>query len=448
MTRPLPTLLCALALFASCTREQHTNVLLITIDTLRNDHCSVSGYARRTTPRLEALAREGARLALAYAPCATTGPSHASMFTSLYPITHGLVKNGSNLDPKFPTLAGTLRQRGYATAAVVSSFVLDSKFGYDHGFETYDDRFAVEGSTTHQERFEGHEVVGGFDQRADVATRKAVGALGELARARRPFFLFVHYFDPHSPYAPPPGWAGRFASRDTATDELAATIERYDEEIAFADHEIGRLLDALRDLGLEHDTLVVLAGDHGEGLMQHGHMEHGVHIYEEAVRVPLMFRLPGRIAAGRVLSEPVELLDVFPTVLQLTGAEPMSGLQGRSLADALAGRAALDPRRAIHLHRRHYVPGMLGNIPVAGEKFGLRLGPWKYIEGEEEGTRELFNLDDDPGERVNRFDSSPDVAERLRTSLQAWKDAFDRNRMPGSVSPEDRERLRALGYTD
>jgi hypothetical protein len=126
----------------------------------------------------------------------------------------------------------------------------------------------------------------------------------------------------------------------------------------------------------------------------------------------------------------------------------MSGLQGRSLADALVGGAALDPRRAIHLHRRHYEPGMLGKIPVAGEKFGLRLGSWKYIEGEEEGTRELFNLDEDPGERVNRYDASPDVAEQLRTSLQAWRRAADRNRMPGTISPEDRERLRALGYTD
>ena len=422
--------------------------MLITIDTLRNDHCSISGYAQHTTPRLEALARQGSRMTLAYAPSATTGPSHASIFTSLYPITHGVLKNGANLDAKSTTLAETLRRRGYATAAVVSSFVLNAKFGYDRGFDTYDDDFVAATATIHQTELEGHEVGGGFDQRADVTTRKALGVLRHLARGRPPFFLFVHYFDPHNPYVPPAEWAARFPGADGADDDLAATIARYDAEIAFADDEVGRLLDGVRDLGLDPDTLIVVASDHGEGLMQHGHMEHGVHIYEEAVRVPLLFRLPGRIAAGRVLSEPVELLDIFPTILELTGAQSTPGLRGRSLAAALVAGAALDPRRPIHLYRRHYEPGHDGNIPVAGDKLGIRLGSWKYIEGEEEGTRELFNLDDDPGERMNLFDSSPDVAKELATSLAAWRKAFDRNLPPGSLSPEDRERLRALGYVE
>ena len=330
---------------------------------------------------------------------------------------------------------------------MVSSFVLNAKFGYAHGFASWDDRFSDETSTIHQERFQGHEVGGGFDQRADVATEKAVRVLEGLAEERRPFFLFVHYFDPHFPYAPPPEWAARFASADAA-DELAAAIDRYDGEIAFADDRIGALLDALGRLGVARDTLVVLTADHGEGLMQHGHMEHGVQIYEEAVRVPLLFRLPGRIEAGGVVSEPVELIDLFPTVLELIGAERPPGLTGRSLAGALTAGARLDPKRPIHLHRRYYAPGRVGDIEVAGEKFGIRIGPWKYIEGEEEGTRELFNLDEDPGERVNRYATGGDVVERLRASLTAWRTAFDRKTPPGSISPEDRERLRAMGYVE
>jgi arylsulfatase A-like enzyme len=436
---------------SSCGRgptERRPNVLLVTIDTLRDDHCSVSGYELQTTPTLEALARDGARMELSYAPTATTGPTHASILTSLYPIAHGVLKNGMSLDEGFPTLAETLSASGYRTAGVVSSFVLDAKFGYGQGFDVFEDDFEPATATITRNMFQGVPVDGAFDRPADRTTEEAVYLLKQFVRGDEPFFLFVHYFDPHAPYVPPEPFASLHPS-GSADDALAQKIRAYDGEISFSDREIGKLLQVLEESDLERDTLVVVTADHGEGLMQRGHMHHGVHIYEEAVRVPLLFRWPGKIEAGRTLGEPVELIDLMPTILELVGVEPGDAFHGRSLAGALAGGESLDPQRSVFLHRRHYEPRRIGDIAVAGEKFGIRVGPWKYIVGEEEGTRELFNLQEDPGELVNVCERFPAVADELQEKLAAWKEAFGRE--DGgleTLSPEDLERLKALGYVE
>jgi arylsulfatase A-like enzyme len=400
-------------------RPRPLNVLLVTLDTLRNDHCSLSGYARETTPALDELARGGTRFALAYAPTATTGPSHATLFTSRFPITHGVVKNGMALGPDFLTLAETLQGAGYRTAAVVSSFVLDAKFGFDQGFESYDDSFDPRFVTIKRTEFDGHSVDGAFDQRGNETTRKATAELARLAEAGAPFFLFVHYFDPHAPWVPPPEWPARLGPAPPGPPADPALIDAYDGEIAFTDSELGKLLAAIVASGLAADTLVVVTADHGEGLMQHGHMNHGVNIYEEAVRVPLVFHLPGRIEAGHVVHEPVELLDVAPTILALAGVTPREAPDGRSLAGPLTEGGRLDAEHPVFLHRRYYDPTTMDGRPVAGEKFGVRVGPWKYIEGPDEGTRELYNLADDPGETTNVAGRHPDLAEKAATYMKA-----------------------------
>jgi len=444
----LTALVSASLLGSSCHRESRLNVIVISIDTLRDDHCSMSGYERPTTPFLEKLASQSTRMQLAYAPTATTAPSHASLFSSLYPITHGVVKNGVPLDPSFETLAETLGEHGYATAAVVSSYVLNAKFGFDQGFDDFDDDFDPAGATIERDELGGEAVTGAFDQRADAATDKAIALLENLGREAGPFFLFVHYFDPHAPYVPPPGpWAARFDSGQPG--DLARAVDAYDAEIAFTDDEIGRLLGHLEQADLPGETLVVITSDHGEGLMQHGHMRHGLQIYEEAVRVPLLFHLPGRVSAGQALDEPVELVDVMPTVLELAGVVAENEIQGRSLAGALAGDAELDPDRPVFLHRRHYESGWIGEFRVSGEKFGIRRGPWKYVEGEEGGPGELFNLEDDPAERVNLLESSRDVADGLSLEIRAWREAHGRGAQEiPPLSDEDRERLKALGYVE
>ena len=246
---------------------------------------------------------------------------------------------------------------------------------------------------------------------------------------------------------PPPGFAGRF-DPGAGADALARDVARYDEEIAFADAELGRLLGALDRLGLAGNTIVVVTADHGEGLMDHGHMEHGVHVYEEQVRVPLVVRWPGHVAPRRI-EGPVELADVRPTLQELLGLPPGAAFEGRSLAPALLTGAALDPERPIHLYRRHFAGEQRGEAYVKGEKFGVRVGRWKLIDGPEEGTRELYDLEADPHERVNRIDDEPDVAADLSARLAAWRAGrTGAAGAPLQVSPEERERLRALGYTE
>ncbi len=439
------------ALCVSCAQSPEPpppNVLLVTVDTLRSDHCSVQGYARKTTPQLEGFAGRGARFALAYAPTATTAPTHATILTSLYPIAHGLRKNGEVLSADLRTLPEILRDHGYRTAAVVSSFVLDAKFGFSQGFDVYDDDFEAASATMPVPVWQEHEIGGAFDQPANIATDKALSWLREPRSAEQPFFLWVHYFDPHAPYVPPEPFASRFTPHDADSD-LEAQIAAYDGEIAFADGEIGRLLEFVERSELSSNTLVVITADHGEGLMQHGHPHHGAQIYEEAVHVPLLLRFPGRVAEGKTLVEPVQLVDLLPTVLELTGIEAQDGLEGRSLAGALAGREILDPLRPVYLHRRHYEPGQVGEIRVSGEMFGIRVGAWKYIEVIEEERRELFNLEEDPGERANLYEPASPVVLELAAALEAWKKASARaTPAPGGVvlSEEDEKRLRALGY--
>jgi arylsulfatase A-like enzyme len=410
------------------------NVLLISVDTLRPDHLGCYGYEPIETGNIDGIAEDGFLFTQAHACVPLTLPSHTSLLTGMSPISTGVRDNGAFVLPgNFVTLAEALKAEGYSTAAFVSTFVLDSRFGLDQGFDIYDDRMETSASAT------------GFYFPERTAAHVNKPALDWLSKAEEPFFAFVHYFDPHYPYTPPDGYDSMFATG--SDDDLVGAIGAYDGEIAFADREVDVLLRFLERSGLDDETLVVVTADHGEGLMDHGHLKHGIHVYEEAVRVPLLFRLPGGTEGGKILAEPVELLDLMPTILDLAGVEAGDDLQGRNLAGALRGTDRLDPGRAVYLHRRHYDPQTIGRIRVAGEKFGIRVGPWKYIEGEEGDSPELFHLIDDPQERVNLADSRPDVAEDLASRIAAWKAAHARGGFEQpELSPEDRERLEALGY--
>jgi len=429
-------------------KDERPNILLISLDTVRRDHCSTYGYERATTPNLAVVAKQGTSFDLAYAPTSTTGPTHATIFTSLYPIAHGVVKNGLILSAKHETLAEILRRTGYQTCSIVSSFVLHSKFGYAQGFTHYDDSFPHPESTVKLQAWDGHHVEEAFDRRAYYATSRAIRWLKERRDPNRPFFLFVHYFDPHDPYTPPGVFAGRFAPGEASEDSLEKNIGLYDGEIAFTDQEVGNLLSSLEWIGLEDETLVVVFSDHGEGLMDHGHMNHGVDIYEEAVRVPLLFRWPNRVPQGRVTSAPVGLVDLAPTILDLVGIGAGGGsFQGRSLAGSISGETALDPERPIYLYRRHCEEGYRQDVWVKGEKFGIRAGVWKYIEGREEGTKELFNLESDPRETTNLYDAAPEKADELGSQLEGWVRAHMRARsVQGRIPKEDLSRLRKIGY--
>lgn len=439
-------LVVAVALWLTLRPARPPNILLVTIDTLRADHCSAYGYARPTTPQLDRLAREGVLFEAAYAPMATTGPSHASMFTGLPPRSLGLLKNGQLLRPELHTLAESFGAQGHDTAAFVSSYVLNHSFGFNQGFLTYDDDFAEGQPSGRTAVWEGRQVPEEFDRRADQTRARAVrwlGDRGHLGPGQPPFFLWVHLFDPHSPYDPP--GEHRLFSPVAGDGELEATKAAYDGEVHFADAELGRLVEALREAGRLEDTLLIVVGDHGEGLMDHGHMAHGLHLYEEAVRVPLVIRWPQRLRPRRV-REPISLVDLASSLLALVGQPKALGLAGdASLAPLLKG-AAGDLEKPVFLERRHYETGVVHGFSVKGVKLGVRKGRFKYLEAPEEGTSELYDLAADPGERSNLQRQQRQRADELAALLQVWIAKTPRAPAQPMLSEEAAERLRSLGY--
>ncbi len=419
------------------------NVLLIVIDTLRADHLGCYGYGRDTSPNIDRFSRTGVLFENAYCQMPTTGPSHASIFTSQYPRSHGVLKNGWTLSGTYPTLAEILRENGYATAAVVSSFALSSEFGYARGFDYYDEQFTPEGSTMPADKeWEGHAVKGGFDQRADVTTRKATNWLGQ--NDGKPFFLWVHYFDPHWPYSPPEPHAKRFiADGQTPTEQL---IARYDGEVRLVDEEIGKLLDFVKAKKLDSNTLIIIMSDHGEGLGDHGFMKHGKLLYDEQTRVPLIMSLPGVIPENMRLDVALQSTDILPTVIDLLGLELKGNSSGHSLLKTI--RKAEQPSdHIIFLERRNYAGSTGPETGIVGNKFAVRQGNMKYIWAPEEGAEDLYNLAEDPGELTNIVDRDPKTAGKMQDMIRHWMEEQGKVRHQ-RIDDRARQKLEALGYIE
>lgn len=393
------------------------NVLLVTIDTLRWDHLGCYGYAGGTSPVLDALAAGGVRFETVLMHVPLTAPSHASILTGLIPPRHGVRDNGAFvLDQSVPTLEGALASAGYHTAGFVSGFPLDRRFGFASGFEVYDDRMS-RGARSARAVY--------LERNASDTTSKILEWLDNI-RTRadaRPWFAWVHYFDPHAPYDPPPDLLERFPAN------------RYDGEIAFVDQQIGRLLERLVASGEAERTVVLVTADHGESLGDHGEETHGVLIYDSTLRVPWIMAGPG-IREGLVSKTVARGVDVMPTLLDLAGQATPAGLDGRSLRPALEGMSMGDEPAYIEslLARRH-----LGWAPL----HGLRSAAWKLIEAP---RRELYDLDRDPGERDNVIDAQGERAASLARRLQADMRATAAQATKAPTDREAAERLRALGY--
>jgi len=295
-------------------------------------------------------------------------------------------------------------------------------------------------------RWEGRDVTTeGFDRRADGTTRLALEWLESEREPGRPFFLFVHYFDPHAPYDPPASHRARFT--DQPLPGSSEAVDRYDEEIAYTDAQMARLLDGVRgDPQLRDRTLVVIVGDHGEGLGQHGHMAHGINIYEEAVRVPLLMWWPEHLEGGSRVEAPVSVVDVAPTILGMLGVDLGDSLPGRDLQPAIAGRSEPVYTHPVVLYRRYYEPRIVRGIPVEGYKLGVRSGRWKLIVGPAEGSLELFDLENDPLESANLAAERPETVSGLLARLQDHRRRADLLGGGEDIAATDRARLRALGY--
>jgi len=442
--------------------DPRPNVVVVSLDTTRADHLSTYGYERETTPRLTQLASEGIRFDAAYAPSATTGPTHASLFTGLAPMAHDVRKNGQHLAAPLVTLAERLSAAGFETAGVVSSFVLSARFGFDQGFDLWDEDFSQATTPEGVTVWEGLEIEGKFYGSAEDTTRRALGWLDARAHPDQPFLLLVHYFDPHDPYLPPPDFEPPFEVGPRAALKQVRTVFLYDLLIAFTDLQVGALLDGLDARGLGEDTLVVVVGDHGEGLMDHGHPHHGAQIYEEAVRVPFVARWPGRIEPGQVVTTPTAIVDLKSALVEVTGGEPVEPafLAYRLGAEPAAPSEPGEEAAPVFLYRRHYEPADLTDtISVRGEQYGVRHGRWKLIEAPEEGRIELYDLESDASERENRAEAEPERVAELATlvdrwraeadaALRAWRAAAGHPPSEHALDPDERARLEALGYVE
>ncbi len=387
-------------------------VVLISVDTLRADHLPVYGYRGVATPTIDRLAAEAVVFERAYAHSPQTLPSHASLFTGRLPFQHGVRDNlGFTVKPEELLLAERLKAQGFETAAAVSAYVLRRQVGLDQGFDLYDDQMPPASP----------EVSIAQVQRDGSKTLEVIERWLS-ARSTRRMFLFVHLYEPHKPYAPPPRF-GQYAP--------------YDGEIAYADELVGRLLQGLKDRRLYDPALIVFVSDHGEGLGDHGEQEHGVFLYDETIRVPLLVKLPGGRSAGRRVRRPVQLTDVTPTILDLVGAQPDPTMHGRSLRPLLEGRTPATPEEGVYaeaLYARYHFGW--------SELYSLTDARYHYIKAPRE---ELYDLATDPDERRNLALERPQVRVAMRAALERLL-AGSRLDRPGQVSDEERERLQALGY--
>lgn len=390
------------------------NVLLITMDTTRADRLGCYGNDQIATPALDRLATEGVLFTDAVTPAPTTLPSHASILTGLFPIRHGARANAYyRLDDAKLTLAEILQSNGYATGAVVSAIVLNSRYGLSQGFERYQDDLS-----------EGRERpwLGGRELPADAAADRALAWLARQGHDK--FFLWVHFFDPHAPYTPPQPFQDQYKDNP------------YDGEIAFVDEQIGRLLKHLDDSNIRERTLVVVAGDHGESLGEHDEWTHGILLYDSSLRVPFIMNCGSRLGGGVEVTPTVSTADIMPTVLSLLGLGVPEGLDGADLTQPMP------EDRAIYCDTLEGL-SQYGLAPL----MGVFQGGMKYILGP---TSELYDRTRDPFELDNIIEARLDTAKKMRNELEGLVGGdpvaamfVAPTRQPDSAELED---LQALGY--
>jgi len=392
------------------------DVLLVTIDTLRADRLGCYGYAAAHTPNLDALARRGARFAVAVAHAPLTAPSHASILTGVTPLGHGVRDNGAYVLPSsVRTLAEDFRQAGYGTVAFVSGFPLKRRFGFDRGFDSYDD---------HLPRGKDARRTAYVERTADRTTDAALAWLdsaGADAAARKPLFAWVHYFDPHAPYEAP-------------AEAMAGAASPYDGEIAFVDAQLGRLLQRLEARRPERPLYVLVVADHGESLGEHGEDTHGIFLYDATVRVPLIVAGPD-VREGVVSQTVARGIDVTPTLLDYAGL-PARTVMGRSLRRAAAGEKLSDePAYSESLHPQL----QYGWAPL----FAWRTAKHKLIEAP---RPELYDLEADAAEQKDAAARDPQRLEAMRRELSRMMAGATTPSAETAVDAETKERLAALGY--
>ncbi|MFH1619000.1 MAG: sulfatase [bacterium] len=426
------------------------NVVMILMETLRRDHLSCYGYPRKTSPNIDKLSAESVVFENAFAQSSQSLISAASIFTGLYPPTHGVISGRNRLDPDIATLAGELKKRGYKTAAFTAGFFLNHSFGLNSGFEVYKD-------TRDFGTF--HDILP--DAMRWMRENKA-----------KKFFLLVHSYDCHAPYRAPKEFLDRFnkgydgilskvvldynlADRvyedglyedfrlkkkvaGLGKRDIDYIVSQYDGAVLYADSYVGRLLSEVEAQGLKDKTLVLFMASAGEALMDHGTIISSFHgmLYDEGIHVPLMFRVPG-VGAFRAKTE-AQLVDVMPTVLDILRVDIPKGAQGITLKPVLKQTGESIPVRTVYSE----TPSLATSLPC----IGIRKYPWKLISAD--GRYELFNLADDPKEKKNLAEEKPEVLEARTADLNLFLASIPRRKVRSDKRPTAivRERMKAMGY--
>lgn len=431
------------------------NLIIISIDTLRPDHLGCYGYHRDTSPNIDMLASEGVLFADVTSQSPWTLPSQASLFTSAYPSTHGLTREGKSLDPEFKTLAEYLKEEGYRTAAFTGGGYMHRRFGLEQGFDVYMDRYV------NDEVVQSHFL----DVHWSTFRSKVLDWLRDSSS--EPFFLFIHCYDVHKPYDPPAHYVrpfypacqgelisfvehdevvfkeeGRSAVRvavdSLSDDQIDHLVSHYDGEVRRVDEEVGILLKVLDELDVRDETLVIVTSDHGEQFLEHGGLGHRSTLFQEELAVPLIMRLPAAFRPGRTVKKPVSVVDIMPTVLNLMSLDG-NNLTGIDLVPLLKGEQVEYP--------------ILSEF-IEGGLVALREGKFKLIVSKD-GSPKLFDLEEDQSEQVDISEKLPEIKERL---FEEMKERVYRHEVAGSryrikEADEDEEgyfteQLKALGYIE
>lgn len=391
------------------------NVILISIDTCRADHLSCYGFKQNTTPNIDALAKEGILFENVISPVPITLPAHSSMMTGTIPPYHGVHDNGRYvLHDSNVTLAEILKENGFITGAIISAFVLDSRFGMDQGFDSYDDDF--------DEALRSSSVL---ERKAEEVNKHAYKWLSEHKDEK--FFLFLHYFEPHHAYDPPEPYASRFKN------------DPYSGEIAYTDYRIGQIIKKLKDMDIYDSTMIVITADHGEDLGDHGEGTHSYFIYQSTIRVPLIFKLGGK-SAGKRVADNVGLIDIFPTICSALDINVPKSVAGRDLSMYFSGGD--EPSEPRDFYCETFVPTHYKCSPL----LGLVRGNFKYIQT---SKPELYDLKNDAGETHNlikeQFHRALIMQDALKQMIETHTDD-EGKRGQTEVDSKTNAILESLGY--
>jgi arylsulfatase A-like enzyme/Tfp pilus assembly protein PilF len=407
-------------------RGKSPNIILITLDTTRADRMGFLGSNRGLTPNLDALARQSVVFTRAYAQVPLTTPSHASLLTGTYPQFNHVEDLGAPLTKELPYLPDLLHGHGYHTAAFIGAAILDPAStapGFERGFDLYDAPF-------HQ-RKEGEDRYKSIERRAEDVANYALDWL--RVHQQRPFFIWLHFYDPHDPYDPPEPFKTRFA------------FAQYDGEIAYTDSVVGSFLDVLRNHGLYENTVIAIAADHGEAFGEHGEERHGMFLYDETIHVPLLLKLPAGRSGGKRVEERVALADVAPSLLEEAGIAPPATMQAHSVVPLIGEAKAAAAEKGKAPEGPVYSETNYGHRTFGwAELRSWRTAKYFYVQAPK---RELYDELSDPGALQNLAASSKAVADTLESQMDIFqqKTSSDRTVQP-KLDPAQAEKLRALGY--